>query len=105
MICFVVLLALVALSCAHPRVREERCPRCEPCPEIRPGEHRLRIVTESVSLPAPPAPPALDKMPPGCPPQFMACYSPEQDAALEKYFQAVKDWAVKVYARGCAHGR
>jgi hypothetical protein len=35
----------------------------------------------------------------------MACYSPEQDAALEEYFQAVKDWAVQVYARGYAHGR
>jgi hypothetical protein len=102
MIRFVVLLVLVALSCAHPRVREERCPKCEDrnCPEVVRSQPPILP-----SLPAPPIPPVLDKMPPGCPSQFMACYSPEQDAALEKYFQAVKDWAVQVYARGCAHGR
>jgi hypothetical protein len=97
------ILALTALSCATSRAREGLCPVCpelvsRPCPGARP-------VPVLPPLPAPPLAPALDKVPPGCGPAFLECLTPEEDAKLKAYYQAVKDWSVQVYRLGCSRGR
>jgi hypothetical protein len=99
------LLALLAVSCATSRAREQPCPVCtgggemivRPCPTV------TRIVLSP--LPTPPSSPKLEKMPAGCGPAFMACLTPEEDKKLRDYFQAVRNWAAEVYAKGCASGR
>jgi hypothetical protein len=31
--------------------------------------------------------------------------TPEEDKKLKDYYQAVRNWAAKVYELGCSHGR
>jgi hypothetical protein len=97
------LLALVLVGCAHAPVRAEPCPACHEtvartCPDPMVAEPLPR-------LRAPPTPPVLTEVPPGCPSQFLRCLTPEAESALQRYIREVRAFAVDVYRRGCVDGR
>lgn len=106
------ILSLCAVACTTTQVRRVRAD-CQPCDPCIAEEGPTEIVTVKsaraapvVRLPPLPTAPQVtpeEAVPAGCPPAFLRCLTADQDAAWERYGEALKSWEKTVKGRVCQH--
>ena len=96
--------SLALAACVH-RVEPARSggPTSPPSVTTKPVAPKPAPECRAVKLPARPAEPAVDWMPKGCPPSFLACFSGVDTELMRLYLQSIRQWAQDAERR--CHGR